>query len=261
MRTTRVGALLALMASSPAIFAQSLFDGTWRPDPQRPGPDEKPDVLTLSNGMYECQSCRPPYRVAADGQDHAVSGNPRFDTVAITIVDSHTVLKTARRNGAIVVESRTVVAADGNSKTETQTVAGVGPRPFHFAAKATRVTPAAAGSHALSGSWRVLEADLVNHDEDTTYRVADGTLTMNDRMGRSFAVKLDGTVAPYRGDDRYTGVAARWIDDRTIEESDRNGDSVVLVAQWQVEPDGRTMHVRFDDTHGHVMEQTGHKLP
>jgi hypothetical protein len=25
-------------------------------------------------------------------------------------------------------------------------------------------------------------------------------------------------------------------------------------------PDGATLHVRFDDTHGHVMEQTGHKL-
>ena len=261
MKSTYAWTLMMLMAAPMTTVAQSIFDGTWRPDPQRPGPGEKPDALTLSNGIYECQSCRPPYRVPADGQDHPVAGNPRFDTVAITVVDSRTVLKTARRNGAIVVQSRTVVAPDGNSKTETQTVTGVGPAPFDFAENSTRVAPATAGSHVLSGRWRVLEADLVNHDEDTTYRVAHGTLTMNDRMGRSFVAKLDGTVAPYHGDARYTGVAARWIDDHTIEESDRNGDAVVLVAQWHVEADGRTMHVRFNDTQGHVMEQVGHKLP
>ena len=53
----------------------------------------------------------------------------------------------------------------------------------------------------------------------------------------------------------------RAIDERTIEESNLDGDAVVQVTRWQIDPDGRTMHVRFDDTHGHVMEQTGHRLP
>ena len=184
MRTTRVWALLTLMASSPAILARRRFDGTRRPDPQRPTPDAKPDVLTLSNGNYECQSCQPPYRVPADGQDRAVSGNPRFDTLAISVVDGRTVLRTARRDGVVVVDARTVVAVDGNSKAETQTVTGVGPRPFEFSATSTRVTPAAAGSHALSGSWRVLEMDLVNHDEDTAYQVTDGARERNVAVSR-----------------------------------------------------------------------------
>jgi len=42
---------------------------------------------------------------------------------------------------------------------------------------------------------------------------------------------------------------------------DGHGDAVALVTRWHVDADGRTMHARFDDTHGHVMEQTGHKLP
>ena len=46
MRTKEVWVLVTLIASSPAIPAVSPFNGTWRPDPQRPPPDAKPGVLT-----------------------------------------------------------------------------------------------------------------------------------------------------------------------------------------------------------------------
>jgi hypothetical protein len=50
------------------------------------------------------------------------------------------------------------------------------------------------------------------------------------------------------------------IDARTIDEFDKKDGKVVNISHWFVEPDGKTMHVRFDDTQGHVQEQTGHKL-
>ena len=50
------------------------------------------------------------------------------------------------------------------------------------------------------------------------------------------------------------------IDERTIEERNLRDGMVVPVTRWRVGPDGRTMHVPFDDLHGHVMEQTGHKV-
>jgi hypothetical protein len=46
-----------------------------------------------------------------------------------------------------------------------------------------------------------------------------------------------------------------------MEESNYSGDELVQVTRWHVDPDGTTMHVRFDDTRGHVMDQTGHELP
>src|SRR5262249_9098849 len=107
---------------------------------------------------------------------------------------------------------------------------------------------------------RMVEGDLVNHEEDTTYELVGGSLKMTDRMGRSFAAKLDGTDAPYNGDPRYTTVSLKVIDGRTIEETDKNGAQAVLITRWSVDPDGRTMHVRFDNTHGFVQTQTGHKL-
>lgn len=238
----------------------SIFDGTWRPDPQRPDPTGPPDDLLVVDGFYECRSCQPPYRVPADGQDHPIEGNPRFDAVAVTLVDDRTVRRACRRDGRLVTDSVVIVSADGRSKVETQTVTDSGPVPLVLEIQARRVGRPARGAHPLSGRWRVVELDLVNHDEDTTYRIVDDTLSMQDRMGRSFVAPLDGTASPYRGDPRFTSVSVRRLDARTIEETDRNGDEVVLVMEWRVEADGATMHVRFDDRRGHVMEQYGRKL-
>ncbi len=260
------------------IDPTTIFDGTWRPHYEPPGSDESPDVVSLAGGIYECHSCHPPYRAPADGRDHVIDGGPRFETIAITVVDDRTVRQVGRRGGEVVYECTTTVAADGNTRTETWTAAmkvgdvlvpvmtplagaADGRRPVLFSSSATRVGPATAGAHLLTGSWKVVELDLLNHEEDTTYRITDGALTMSDGMGRSFTAGLDGVAAPYDGDDRFTGVSVRVIDERTIEEVDFSGDEVVQVTRWRVDRDGRTMHVRFDDTRGHVMDQTGYKLP
>ncbi len=104
------------------------------------------------------------------------------------------------------------------------------------------------------------DGDVSNHAEDTIFKVTGNTLAMSDRMGRSFSAKLDGTEAPYNGSDEFTSVSLKLLDDHTIEESDRRGGKVVKISRWSVGSDGRTMHVRFDDTQGHVQEQTGRKV-
>ncbi len=268
---------MASASRSPTL--KTAFNGTWRPDYDPPGPEEEPDILSLAGGMYECHSCHPPYRVPADGQEHPVEGHPRFDTIAVTVVDDRTVQQLGRRGGVVVFEATTIVGADGQSRTETWTagmdVGGVvvpimlplagAPegrgRPVMFTMSAARIGSSEAGAHVLSGAWRVVARDLLNHDEDTTYRIAGGSLTMSDMLGRSFTARLDGTVAPYHGDPRFTGVSIQVIDELTIEESNLKDGAVVQVTRWQVDRDGTTMHVRFDDRQGHVMEQTGHKLP
>jgi hypothetical protein len=83
---------------------------------------------------------------------------------------------------------------------------------------------------------------------------------MSDRMGRSFSAKLDGSDAPYRGSDEFTSVSLRKIDDRIIEESDKKDGVVVKISRWTAASDGKSIHARFDDTHGHVQEQDGHKV-
>ena len=83
---------------------------------------------------------------------------------------------------------------------------------------------------------------------------------MSDKMGRSFKAKLDGSDAPYVGDSSFTAVSVKLINARTIEEYDKKDGKVVKISRWSVDPDGKTIRARFDDTHGKVQEQLGRKL-
>jgi hypothetical protein len=260
MRTVVASALLGSMLLPPVAVAQSVFDGTWRPDPQIFSSTRKPDVIELANGVYKCQTCTPPYKIKADGHDQGIAGNPYYDTLSITTADDRTVTKIAKKGGKVVAETKVSVSADGKTKTEVQTMYDMAPRPIEMTTHSSRVSTGSEGSHLLSGAWRMSDGDVSNHAEDTIFKVSGGTLEMSDRMGRSFSAMLDGTEAPYKGSDEFTSVSLKMIDRHTIEESDKKGGKVVKISLWAVGPDGRTMHVRFDDTQGHVQEQTGHKV-
>jgi hypothetical protein len=252
-------AIFGLVLLPAVCLAQTAFNGTWRPDPQRPSHPE-PESVLLAQGQYECLSCKPPYKVQADGQDHPIAGNPYYDTLKIAIIDDHTITKTAKKGGKVAMETRVTVAADGTGKTEVQTLADVAPVPIELTAKYKRISAAAPGSHPLSGGWQMLEFDVSNHAEDTVFKVHDGALSMSDKMGRSFTAKFDGTAAPYKGSDEFNRVSLKLIDDRTIEESDLKDGKVVKISRWTLSADGQSMHARFDDTHGRIQEQDGHRV-
>jgi hypothetical protein len=258
MQKTRV-LLIGLLLLPVLCSAQSAFDGTWRPDPQRPS-HPGTDVAVLANGQYECPTCMPPYSVKADGHDHPLQGNPYFDTINIAVINDHTVTKTGKKDSKITLDSKVTVAADGATKTEVQTIIGMAPVPVELTSKFSRVSAAKPGSHAVSGGWQMTEMDVSNHVEDTSFKVSGGALSMIDRMGRSFTAKFDGTPAPYKGSDEFNGVSLKLVDPRTLEESDLRDGKVVKISRWALAPDGQTIHARFDDTHGHIQEQDGHKV-
>jgi hypothetical protein len=95
----------------------------------------------------------------------------------------------------------------------------------------------------------------------TSLRPATVKFSMSDHMGRSFSAKLDGSDATYNGSTEFDSVSLKKVDDNTIEESEKKDGKVVKISRWTVASDGKTIHVRFDDTHGHVQEQDGHKVP
>ena len=256
---TMLALSVGMLVSLPAI-SSSPFDGVWRPDPQRGDPKAPDNVLLLNAGDYSCSSCQPPVHVKADGMPHPIEGNPRYDHLSIKVIDAHHVNKLAKKGNATIVEASMEISSDGNTLTERQIMSDAGPRPVDFTSVSTRTAPAPAGAHPISGSWHFVEADLTHHDEDTEYHVTDGYLTMSDHMGRSFKAKLDGTDAPYRGDTDFDAVSLKQIDARTIEETDKKAGKPVKVTRWQVDKDGKTMHVQFDDLHGHIQHQNGHRV-
>jgi len=250
------------VAISPAARAQSVFEGTWRPEyPQKVSPAAKHDVIDLKDGVYACRSCQPPYTLKADGLDHPLRNDPDYDTRSVRISDARTVTQTAKKGGVLVVASKSTVSDDGATLTELQTQYGDAKHPVVVRRHSRRVGPAMPGSHAVSGEWQRLDYDLPNNDEDTTFHVHGNTLSMSDKLGRSFTATLDGSDAAYSGSPQITSVAVRLLDSRTIEERDKSHGQVVRITRWVVDPDGTTIHARFDDTHGRIQEQAGHKLP
>ena len=99
--------------------------------------------------------------------------------------------------------TKSIIGTDGKTKTEVQTMYDMAPRPIEMTSHSARVSAGAHGSHRVSGEWRMTDADVSNHVEDTIFKVSGDKLSMSDRMGRSFSAKLDGTEAPYEGSDEF----------------------------------------------------------
>ena len=56
-----------------------------------------------------------------DGKDHAVTGNPDWDSTSMKRVDSHTIEFTRKKGGKVVQTATSVVSKDGKTRTITTT--------------------------------------------------------------------------------------------------------------------------------------------
>ena len=97
-----------------------------------PAPKEQTSVYTVTEktitnetkGMSaEGKPTSTNWTASFDGKDHPAKGNPDFDAVSVTRVDTHTIELTRKRGGKVVQTLRSVVSKDG--KTRTVTITGV----------------------------------------------------------------------------------------------------------------------------------------
>ncbi len=244
----QAGLLIALFMPAAAM-AQSNFDGTWKFDLKTAKFPTKPDVFVLQDGTYECKTCIPPIKVKADGQDHAVTGHPYYDTVNIKVVDDHTMVETDKKGGKTVTVGTTKVSADGKTLTfEFTDSSNSNAAPVTGKGTETMVTAGPAGSHAISGSWRMTKFDSMSDNAVTmTLKVDGDMLHMSTPTGQSYAAKLDGTDAPYKGDPGISSVSVKWLDKTTIEETDKRDGKAISTAQFTVAADGKTMNLTGHD--------------
>jgi len=235
--------------------AQSPFEGTWKFDLSTAQFPKKPDSYLLQNGMYECKSCVPSFRVKADGTDQNVTGHPYFNTVSVKIIDDHNVEITSKRDGKVVFTEKDSISPDGNTLTANWTDTGQpsgGPQTGTGAAK--RVAKAPAGAHLLSGSWRTEKAEMSAESLTWTYKVSGNELTMTNPTGQSYTAKLDGTDAPYKGDPGTTSVSVKMLGKDTLEETDKRDGKVIYITRMTVAPGGKSAKIFVDDKlHGTTM--------
>jgi hypothetical protein len=250
MKKLFVSVALAFLSIPLLAGAQSAFDGTWKIDMNKVDFSKKPDVYVLQNGMYDCKTCTPPFKVKADGTDQAITGHPYYDTVAIKVVNDHQVDITNKKDGRVVVTSTSTVSSDGNttkfSFSDSSNTNG-GP-PVTGKGEATLVAKGPAGSHAISGSWRTTKIEgLSDNGTVWTNKVSGNELTMTNPTGQTYTAKMDGADAPMKGDPGTTSVALKMIGKNTLEETDKRDGKVIGVSKMTVGADGKTAKMTYVD--------------
>jgi hypothetical protein len=244
--------LVALAALWMPVWAtaQSVFDGTWKIDMNKVDFPKKPDVFVLQNGMYDCKTCTPPYKVKADGTDQSVSGHPYFDSVAIKVVSDHEIEETDKKNGKVVATSTSTVSSDGKTLmfTFSDSSNTNGGPPVTGKGEATRVAQGPTGSNAISGSWRTTKIESLSDNATVwTYKVSGDQITMTNPTGQSYTAQLNGTDAAMKGDPGVTGVSVKMMGKDTLEETDKRDGKVIGVFKMTVAADGKTAKASYDD--------------
>jgi hypothetical protein len=249
MKRCVLAAVMAAGVVPMCCLAQSAFDGTWKIDANQIHLSDKPDVLVVKNGMYQCKTCVPPVDIKADGTDQPVKGHPYFDTMAIKLVDAHTLQETDKRGGKVVATSTTTLSADGNqanfefsdsSAGDGQAVTGKGVM--------TRVGKAPADGSGFSGSWKTQKLDSISDNAmRMTFKKDGDMLSMNTPTGMSYSAKLGGADAPFKGDPGVTTVSVKQMGERHIVETDKRNGKVVTISDMTVMPDGKSMDVKIQD--------------
>jgi hypothetical protein len=243
------------------VAAQSPFDGTWKFDMSSAQFPKKPDVYVLENGMYECKSCVPSYKIKADGTDQAVSGHPYYDMLSVKVVDDHNVELTSKRGGKVVFTEKDMISSDGNTLTSKWSDMG---QPAggeqSGTSTSTRVGKAPASGNMLTGSWRTDKQDMSAGVLTWTYKVSGDELSMTNPTGQSYTAKLGGPEAPYKGDPGTTGVKVKMRGKDTLEEIDMRGDKVIGIGKMTLAADGKTAKLVYEDKlHGTTMSGTAVK--
>jgi hypothetical protein len=240
--------LLLLLLAVPALsLAASPFDGTWVAELKSAKLPEKPLVVVVDKGVYECKTCVPTLYLKANGSDQAVVGNPNYDTAAVRIINDRRLDTTYKLGGKIVSQNNIAVSADGKTAT-VMNDSRYGAKPVTSTVTYTRVAAGPAGSHAYSGSWRMSAYEEVSKNGMSVsfHSTADG-LQMNDNNGMTYDAKFDGKDYPVAGDPTHTTVALKRIDERTVEETDKIAGKVEGVARMTVASDGQTMTSAYSD--------------
>lgn len=238
---------MAALSLSVASYAQAAFDGTWKTDLSKSKFSPKPFTFYISQGWLHCVSCTPPLDVAADGQDHPVSGQP-FDTASATIVDEHSSKVVGKSAGKTIFEQTASVSTDGKTLTVKNTAYPKdSSKPVTSESVHTRDGVLPAGVHATSGNWVIKKASGSAETLLTTYKVNGDQITMTDPTGHAYTAKFDGADNPVKGDYGWDTVSLKRIDAHTIEETDKFKGNVIGISTSTVSANGKTMTVVATD--------------
>jgi len=201
--------LIVLALLIPAIsIAKSPFDGTWKARVDSIQVTGKPEVFEISNGMYDCKSCAPPYKIKADGTDQPVPGHAYMDHEAVKVLSPSSIEFTDKQVGKVMNTSSEMLSADG-SKLIGKFTSNSGEKPVTGTFTEKRVGPAPAGALPISGSWiQDSVSDMTDSGLIVTLQTTPNGLKMTSN-GQTTDAKFDGKEYPTVGDPGKTMVTLK----------------------------------------------------
>ncbi|MEO6040700.1 MAG: hypothetical protein ABIP41_02255 [Croceibacterium sp.] len=235
------------------------IDGTWKADLATVQIDSKPDELLLKDGKFSCATCTPAYTVAADGAFHAVT-RPYADSMAVKIVDEHTVTTSAKKGGAAVGENKYSVSPDGKTLTVDFTDSSVpNATPVKGSLTETRSADAPGGAHAISGSWKIDKYNNISDEGLTvTFKLNGDTMHMSTPSGVSYDAKVGGPDVAIKGDTAGTTAAVTKSGDSYVETDKRDG-KVISVTTMTVGADSKLHVLNEDKRNGSTVKYDANK--
>lgn len=236
-------AMCSLMVlASLSLIAESRFDGTWEMKMDSLQFSVPPEEYALTNGRYHCLTCVPKLDVKADGSEQKVTGHSNYDTIAVKVLDSNSVKFVFKKGGRPTFACLETVSQDGNTMMEEFTETPLTEKVTGHA-MFTRVGSARASLHPLSGLWQMRTVKNVSAvGPTTTYLVTKVGLKCSEGT-RNFEAKFDGREYPVRGVPNQT-VSLKRADGRTIEETYREGGTVISIKHSTLSDDGKSMTVK-----------------
>lgn len=137
MRIRTLAVVVAVVvAFTPLTFAQNPA-GVWKANLAKskysPGPAPKSVIITttaVGGGSFKSVNETVPASGATmrsevtyklDGHDNKIMGNPNADTQSYMRVDDHHWTVTSKKGGKVMLTSKVALAADGKTRTTTQT--------------------------------------------------------------------------------------------------------------------------------------------
>lgn len=236
---------------SPVVEEQASLaavTGTWVVDLASVKFEGKPDEFVLAAGTYDCVTCIPPLKVAADGQFHAVADRPYYDSMSVKAVDDRTVEFRRRKGDREVSSTNMQVSEDGNVLTSKFKDATNPDAPaIEGTSTSKRAGPAPAGAHAISGQWVPDRfQDYTEEALKVTFKVDGNKVTMNSQ-GSSYVAELGGPAVPIKGDTGGTMIAVAREGSNGIRETSTRDGKEVGVNLIQPSADGQSVTITSTD--------------
>jgi hypothetical protein len=235
-------ALIFLLFTAPIASAQSPFDGTWVLDPPV---QQSPIEYSLVKGVFRCSEWAN-VEVKADGVDHAFAETDYWDALNVRQIDPRTVELIAKKAGKTMFMEFTSVSADGSTltrvikdSTESDTVT--------IETLAHRLAKGPPEAHAISGSWRAYKTNRSDNGSLITYKCTKEGFSGETPLGEKYSAKFDGNFYPVEDDPGHTMIAAKLLNPNTVELTHKRKDKIVSVARMTVAPDGKSIHVVFEN--------------